>query len=411
MRLGVLLLVVFGCRTQPFAEPLARAPAEPSPPDLSQPDLAHADLSQPDLTQPDLTQPDLAHADLSQPDLTQPDLAHEPAIQVSAGGAVTCVRRADHTIWCWGANRCGQLGAPVDENDPFTYANPPLAHPFRPSPSPVPALQAARAVAVGACEAAALLDDRTVQRWGWLDGQLSRPSPAPFSDAAEISAGDQEVCVIRTDRTASCARSAVELTQVAQISVGGTLTCALLLDGTPLCWGDNNVYGQLGDGTRAPHAEPAPVLGLHDVKAISAGALHACALLGDGSVECWGDNQGGKLGRGTSGGYHPTPAPVVGLTGAVEIAAGSDHSCARGASGWMRCWGSNSGGKLGDGTLAGAPQPTTVLIDRVVQMAVGHHHTCAVRDDTLWCWGHNAEGALGDGTTVDRLTPVPVILP
>lgn len=212
---------------------------------------------------------------------------------------------------------------------------------------------------------------------------------------------------------------------IASIAVGGLHSCLRKADGTLWCWGLNDV-GQLGDGTTSGQQQcypmsckPTPVkvdsLG-GDVALVALGGSHSCALKTDGTLWCWGDNDNGQLGDGTTAGK-ALPVQVTSLGGKVaEVALGSDHSCARQNDGTLWCWGLNGAGQLGDGTTSGqacylsaACKPTPVQVkalgNTVTSVAVGGGHACARRSDgTLWCWGYNAAGQLGDGTTA---TPKP----
>jgi hypothetical protein len=99
-------------------------------------------------------------------------------------------------------------------------------------------------------------------------------------------------------------------------TVGGH-TCALLDDGSVTCWGRND-YGQLGNGSTINSAVPVAVFGITSATAIAVGGLHTCALLDDGSVTCWGRNDYGQLGLGyRSDASHYLPGLVLNLGSAV----------------------------------------------------------------------------------------------
>ena len=144
---------------------------------------------------------------------------------------------------------------------------------------------------------------------------------------------------------------------------------------------------------------------------IVAGAFHSCALTTNGSVRCWGDNSSGELGVGTIT-QRMAPVPVSGLgNGMQAIAAKGASTCALTAGGAVRCWGDNSHGQLGDGTTSRRLTPVTVssLGSGVQAIAAGNSHACALTTTgAVLCWGDNRHGQLGDGTTTERLTPVPV---
>jgi len=99
-------------------------------------------------------------------------------------------------------------------------------------------------------------------------------------------------------------------------------------------------------------------------KDVATGNNHSCAILTDGTVECWGYNQLGELGNGTQGilGVNQlSPVPVLGITNAVRIRAGGEDTCVLLSDGSARCWGQNTDGQLGDGTITEVPTPTYVV--------------------------------------------------
>lgn len=182
-----------------------------------------------------------------------------------------------------------------------------------------------------------------------------------------------------------------------QLVVGSHHACALRADGTVRCWGGDNGYGQLGDGTLATHGTPAPVTGLHGVVSLAAGGQFTCALDGGGAVWCWGENAHGTCGDGT---FVNRSAPVrVPLAPASAIFASMTTACARLRDGHVRCWGDlpSRGGEpraWGGSWPAGAPQPTP--FDRATAITASIGTMCAVvADGRVRCWGTSQLGELG----------------
>jgi alpha-tubulin suppressor-like RCC1 family protein len=151
---------------------------------------------------------------------------------------------------------------------------------------------------------------------------------------------------------------------VAELGVGDTHVCVRHAAGTFTCWGER-YYGQLGiGGTDSDTADVPPpgsvtsLPGSAMVVQLVLGVNHTCALLSDGSVTCFGRNNLGQAGPGASAEEVRTPLTVSGLAGkVVALGAGStaQHTCAIVANGSVQCWGSNSAGQLGSG--GGAVDP------------------------------------------------------
>jgi alpha-tubulin suppressor-like RCC1 family protein len=200
----------------------------------------------------------------------------------------------------------------------------------------------------------------------------------------------------------------------AAVAAGWEHTCALK-GGQVYCWGRNN-YGQLGDNTTTNRITPTLVadgaMGNSGVTAVAAGDFHTCALKG-GQVYCWGQNDYGQLGDNTTT-NRITPTLVadgaMGNSGVTAVAAvGGYHTCAL-KGGQVYCWGYNSSGQLGDNTTTNRITPTLVADGAmgnsgVTAIAVGAHHTCALKGGQVYCWGRNDYGQLGDNTTTNRITP------
>jgi alpha-tubulin suppressor-like RCC1 family protein len=192
---------------------------------------------------------------------------------------------------------------------------------------------------------------------------------------------------------------------LARLAAGQRHNCAVLNDGTVQCWGQNT-YGQLGDGTTTTRLSPVAVANLSGIISISAGAFHTCALSSAGTVSCWGLNDNGRLGSGSAA-SSTVPVAVTGLTGAVAIAAGGAHSCAVKVDGTVWCWGA----ALANGTNSASLVPVKVNLSGAVTISTGGSHTCALMTSTqIMCWGDNSFRQLGDGSTVSRSAPAPVVV-
>jgi trimeric autotransporter adhesin len=303
--------------------------------------------------------------------------AQAEGARLAAGLGHTCAVTADGAVKCWGLNEQGQIGDGGTANAS--------------GPTQVSGLDSGIVgVAAGGNHSCALSEDGGVRCWGWnINGQLGDGS--------------------RETRLTPVAVSGLS-TGVAAIVAGYAHTCALTTAGAVKCWGDN-LKGQLGDGSTDDRDTPVAVSGLSSgVVAITAGAFHTCAVTEGGAVKCWGDDERGQLGNGTTGEFH-TPVDVVGLSSGVKaVAAGIEHTCALTETGGVRCWGLDSSGQLGDGGTANSDTPVAVSgLTGASAITTGGYHSCAVSAaGGVECWGANDEGQLGDGGTADSSVPVAV---
>ncbi|MFH1436851.1 MAG: hypothetical protein ABIJ56_14180 [Pseudomonadota bacterium] len=300
------------------------------------------------------------------------------AVAVSSGAAHTCAVMDDAAVKCWGLNASGQLG------DGTTYT----------AMTPVDVvglMPGVRAVSAGTDHTCALTDVGSVVCWGGNGyGQLGNGTTTGSLEPVEVNG-------LAADAMA--------------VSAGGYRSCAINASGGLLCWG-NNSNGRLGDGTATHRSEPVGVVGLasgvaavsngnctvnwalldtgdmaywgcggrdnftlvpidvqpidFDFTAISAGNCHACSITSIGGAMCWGGNSQGQIGNGTTS-YSGELVQVVGLSfDAVDISAGGrhytcTHTCAITYAGGIKCWGCNTSGQLGDGTIVGSNVPVDVV--------------------------------------------------
>ena len=303
----------------------------------------------------------------------------------------------------------------------------------------------ASSVATGRGHSCAILSSGQVVCWGnnfygELGNGTNTPSKSPvavsgLSDAESISAnGEYTTCAVRIGGQVLCwgkntggqigdgskadrsvPTPVTGLTDAKSISVGPFHACAIRTSGQAVCWGQND-HGQLGDTSTTEHLTPVNVNGLTDARSIAVGWTHTCAAREGGAALCWGYPVNGVLGIGPGVLDVKTPTAVKGVGGAgtlggiVQMAVGSTHSCARGESGQVYCWGDNYFGRLGDDTILNKDVPVEVhnMADAKF-ISAGYASSCAIRESgQALCWGANAQGRLGDGTDAERHTPTAV---
>ncbi len=242
------------------------------------------------------------------------------ALQVSAGYQHVCAALASGKVNCWGSNTNGQLGNGSTSQSLV--------------PAEVSGISSARQVSAGEAHTCAVLISGKVNCWGYNNkGQLGDGSYTNSTVPVEVSG----------------------ITNATEVSAGGSFSCALLTTGKVKCWGSNTKW-QLGTTYFPPGGGdpifwtnvPREIPGLSDVKQVSAGWQHACALLPSGKVNCWGEGEGGGLGSGSQD-QTAVPSEVSGISTAKGIVTGQRSGCAVLASGKVNCWGLNENGQLGNG--------------------------------------------------------------
>lgn len=302
--------------------------------------------------------------------------------RISAGRSHTCAIAALGEVFCWGNNGFGKLGNGLD-TDTFV-------------PTPVVGLGApAIEVAVGDDHSCALLTGGTVWCWG---------------DNSSYQLGADRAAVPSSPRP----RQVRGLSGVQHIGAGALHSCAVMGNQAVRCWG-NNLFGQLGDGTRTSRPAPHPVTNLRrQVVQVVAGETSTCALMSSGYIYCWGGNQNGELGAGDFASSN-TPRRVRSSVPASFIASGPSHSCAIFSNARLRCWGFNGNGQIGNGSELSAfntPTAPFQFTAPVVNVAAGASNTCAVRQDgDIYCWGFNGRGQLGNGFQTSSAIPVETLMP
>eukprot|EP00798_Chlamydomonas_sp_ICE-L_P025566 gene25566-11216_t len=341
-----------------------------------------------------------------------------PALVVQAqrkfhSGVKTCVLFENGQVKCWGRNERGQLGLGDSDNRGAT----PDTLPYNQEYVNLGTGYTATAIASGQFHTCALLDDGAVKCWGEnRQGQLG----LPFQSATSIGSkpdqmGDNLPTVdLGTGQTANAIAASTWVTSKSLLSLLVT-NCDLLDNGSVKCWGENK-YGELGpENTDTQNGSPRDInLGPdRRATAITCGSHHTCAILDNGSVMCWGWNEQGQLGLGRTGSQSSTMSAVdLGTSvSATSISAGSTHTCAllQAVSGTvsLKCWGNNLYGALGleDTTNRGDKSnqmgdnlpPVSLGTGRtVIAIQGGLDHTCAILDNgSIKCWGDNDYGQLG----------------
>ena len=249
----------------------------------------------------------------------------------------------------------------------------------------------------------------------WDAGSL--PARCPAATFGPLAVGDHHACVVRSGelycwgsnsggQILIASTGAPEQVSIpgagvfTSLAAGSRHTCGVA-DGRLFCWG-TNILGQLGAGDERAHPTPVVVAlpGGEPVDRVVAGGDSTCALSSTARLYCWGDNRAAQLGLGDfSRRNAPTAVAPGQLFSLVQISV--DHACGIAfgpGGGELHCWGSNIGGKLGDGTAMSRSRPTPVVGGPAswTDVALGAGHSCGVGDGgTLYCWGDNTHGQTG----------------
>jgi alpha-tubulin suppressor-like RCC1 family protein len=335
------------------------------------------------------------------------------AVQISAKGAFSaCALDADDAVWCWGWQGVPEAAGSDTLRKRYT-------------PEMMELMAAATDVSDGWLATCAVVGGEV---WCISENNVGQ---AGVGNTTEVRApamvmglsGIVDVDVGVFSQFA-CARSATEVLCWGS-NESGQLGDGLTDHGTCMR------SGMAGTFDCATTPVPVPVLNAltDEVTQLALGSRHACVLTSAGTVYCWGENAIGQLGQGDNGFTGAgEPVQVPGLTGVTQVAAGAAHTCALMGDGTIQCWGAHNEGQLGDGvavndhddacpfratTLDCSDSPVTVVgIDDATFIAAGDEHTCAIRGtDQVWCWGINdrLQLAAGGGDRERRVEPVMVL--
>jgi prepilin-type N-terminal cleavage/methylation domain-containing protein len=300
-----------------------------------------------------------------------------PWLEVGLGNDISCGIKINGLLYCWGNSSQGSIG---DGLPGFYRVVPTLVSggftdwKKVSSSMTVCAIRGASGVGVAYCwgenNYGQIGDGTTVQR------NVPTLVSGGFTDWIEISSTRHNACGIRST-------------------------------GELYCWGRNH-YGQIGDGTSTDRSTPTLVSGgFTDWTQLSVRGGGVCGIRATGELYCWGINNRGQIGDGTST-DRSTPTLVSGgLTDWIKISVG-EGSCGLRATGALYCWGSNHHGQIGDGTTTNRNIPTLVSggFTDWQDIKSGSSNNCGIRaNKKIYCWGHNHQGKIGDGTTTNRNIP------
>jgi alpha-tubulin suppressor-like RCC1 family protein len=228
--------------------------------------------------------------------------------------------------------------------------------------------------------------------------------------SCQITLWDTPLAIGDYTYTATGQESGVSQSGVFSDGASANHTCVVTMNGGVKCWGRND-QGQLGNGTTTDSLLPIDVIGLdNNIIQVSTSRFNTCVLTKDGGVKCWGNNVRGQLGNGTTI-NSSVPVDVIGLaTNVVQISVSQQHACALIKSGVVKCWGANSFGQLGNGATTNSPLPVDVigLSEIVSQISTGTDFSCALlANGGVKCWGTNRRGQLANGKPTIFINPVP----
>ena len=308
---------------------------------------------------------------------------------IAAGTYNSCAILENQSMVCWGDNEYGQLGdGTTDGSAVPIYVN-------------VAANETPVEVTVGQVTACALMESGNIYCWGsGYYGKMGNGEP--WSDDY-VNTEMRQVLLPEGQGGQT-------------VSISGGHICTILDNGDVYCWGRGN-QGQLGYGGTSNRNIPAKVNlpGQRSAIAISTGTFMTCAITTDGMGYCWGENDEGQLGNGTTNSRQMTPAEVLFPSGytPVSISAGDDFSCALMDNRKVMCWGENNDGRLGQGPLATDDETTPVWVimgdsETAHFLDIGTKSACMILDSgETKCWGTNEEGQIGQGDTDLDFYPTP----
>ena len=309
---------------------------------------------------------------------------------ISNGNIHTCAILDNASTMCWGSDGDGRLGDGGEDNavsKPTSFVTNPEGESFK-------------SIHAGHENTCGITDSGKLYCWG------------------NNNNGKNGIGSTNTEKLPSTPVTFNQNTTIEKLSMGLYHSCAIDSDNTVWCWGRawNGNLGS-GDGNADQYAPVQVELpGENDFATeIAAGERFTCALLGNGAISCWGHDGNNQLGDSAdTTGDQNTPQSYVSLPSgriAVDIDAGQNHACAVLDNGSIVCWGYNNYGKLGS-SFSSLANSLPVYINTTqnksfTQVSTGYDHTCALLENgTGMCWGRNTHGQLGNDSTTNSFYPV-----
>lgn len=288
--------------------------------------------------------------------------------QLALGESHACALLASGRVRCFGHNEHGALGDGTHQPAVF--------------PNVDPGVDGVAQLALGSDFTCARKATGAVTCWG-------------YNQQGSLATGALTLEELRPVST--------KLEGVRHLAVARWHGVAARADGTIVTWGDRP--------GAAPVAAPTAWPNLSHVVEVGASSTHTCVRTDDGRVFCWGDNDKGQIGDPSAPPFQPHPRQVVEVVDAVQLAVATGITCVRHVDGAVSCFGANDQGQLGDGTTVSRPRPTRVpgLVGARFVASSGRHTCVALAHGEAQCWGSNADGELGDRTRSPRAVRGPVL--
>ncbi len=332
-------------------------------------------------------------------------LSGKTLLAISSNSKHTCVIASDSQIYCWGDGEHGKLG-----NNLISGTNVPVSI----EKNSILLNKKIKKISVGGFgHVCAIVSDDKPYCWGYnYTGQLGNGTKATSRIPVAVNM--------------SGALSGKTIKQIDTGNAGSGYSCVVASDDLMYCWGDN-AKGQLGNNSITQSSTPTAVytgdvLSGLTIKSMALARDSACVIASDDEAYCWGHNESGQLGNGsTTTSLKPVKVDTTGILNGknlVAISAGTSHVCALDSDGVAYCWGDNLNRALGNQSVTAAYSNIPVAVSnqgplsgkKIKSISAGERFTCVVADDDhAYCWGLNDRGQLGGGVAAsESFVPVKV---